>query len=188
MLGFAMSMGEFELCVRPDDVYVLARSPEGELQAVMRFLSHRGKLSLDTMRRVGETPNGLNEALVCAVLEFAGTRGVPEVSLNYAGLAHLVRRAPSDGRFARPLTSALIRPLRSRFQMDRLVVFNEKFSPDWRPRYLVYESRATLPRTVLRVLQAEGYVPERRPGRRGRGSGSWRAAASSTQIQGGVSR
>ena len=35
----------------------------------MRFLAHRDKLSLDTMRRVGETPNGLNEALVCHALE-----------------------------------------------------------------------------------------------------------------------
>jgi lysyl-tRNA synthetase, class II len=188
MLGFAMSMGEFELCVRPDDVYVLAWSPEGGLQGVMRFLAHRGKLSLDTMRRVGETPNGLNEALVCALLKFARERGVPEVSLNYAGLAHLVRRAPSGGRLSRTLTAALIRPLRARFQMDRLVLFNEKFSPDWRPRYLVYESRAALPRTVLRVLQAEGYVRRPRAGRRVLGLNSWRASAASTQIQGGVSR
>lgn len=188
VLGFAMSMGEFELCVRPDDVYVLARSPEGRLGAVMRFLGHRGKLSLDTMRRVGETPNGLNEALVCAVLEFACIRGVPEVSLNYAGLAHLVRRAPSGNRLSEPLVRALMRPLRARFQMDRLVLFNEKFSPDWRPRYLVYESRVTLPRTVLRVLQAEGYAPRRRDGRREHGVHPWRAAPSSRGIQGGVSR
>ena len=188
MLGFAMSMGEFEMCVRPGDVYVLGRSPEGRLQAVMRFLAHRGKLSLDTMRRVGETPNGLNEALVCAVLEFARESGVTEVSLNYAGLAHLVRRAPAGGRLSRALTDALMKPFRARFQMDRLVLFNEKFSPDWRPRYLVYESRAALPRTVLRVLQAEGYVPRRRAERRARGLESWRAPASSTQIQGGTSR
>ena len=63
LLGFAMSMGEYELGVRPRDLYALAWSPGGQLQAVMRFLAHRGKLSLDTMRRVGETPNGLNEAL-----------------------------------------------------------------------------------------------------------------------------
>jgi lysyl-tRNA synthetase, class II len=188
MLGFAMSMGEFELCVRPDDVYVLARSPEGRLHAVMRFLGHRGKLSLDTMRRVGETPNGLNEALVCTVLEYARTHHVTEVSLNYAGLGHLVRRAPSGGRLSRTLVGTLMRPLRARFQMDRLVLFNEKFSPDWRPRYLVYESRTALPRTVLRVLQAEGYVPQRRAGRRPRGLHAWRAAPPSTQIQGGVSR
>jgi lysyl-tRNA synthetase, class II len=181
-------MGEFELCVRPDDVYVLARSPEGRLHAVMRFLGHRGKLSLDTMRRVGETPNGLNEALVCTALEYARTHHVTEVSLNYAGLGHLVRRAPSGGRLSRTLVGTLMRPLRARFQMDRLVLFNEKFSPDWRPRYLVYESRTALPRTVLRVLQAEGYVPQRRAGRRPRGLHAWRAAPPSTQIQGGVSR
>jgi lysyl-tRNA synthetase, class II len=161
MLGFAMSMGSFELGVRPDDVYVLAFSPEGRLQAVMRFLAHGGNLSLDTMHRVGETPNGLNEALVCQALEFARMRGVDQVSLNYAGLAHLVRRGPSANPLVRALTGALIKSLGTRFQMHRLVQFNEKFSPLWRPRYLVYDSRIALPRTVFRVLQAEGYVPQR---------------------------
>ena len=70
-----MAMGEFESGVRPRDLYLLARSPEGELRAVMRFIAHRGKLSLDTMRRVGETPNGLNEALVCRALELPGSAG-----------------------------------------------------------------------------------------------------------------
>ena len=83
---------------RPNDLYLLARSPEGELGAVMRFVSHCGKLSLDTMRRVGETPNGLNEALVCRALKVARERGVTQVSLNYAGLAHLVRGEPSPRR------------------------------------------------------------------------------------------
>jgi lysyl-tRNA synthetase, class II len=160
VLGFAMSMGSFELGVRPDDVYVLAFSPEQRLQAVMRFLAHRGNLSLDTMHRVGETPNGLNEVLVCQALEFARTRGVAQVSLNYAGLAHLVRRRPSANPAVRMLTGALVKSLGTHFQMQRLVQFNEKFSPLWRPRYLVYESRTALPRAVLRVLQAEGYMPQ----------------------------
>ena len=47
--------------------------------------------------------------------------------------------------------------------MDRLVVFNEKFSPCWRPRYLVFESRARLPAAVFRVLQAEGYLSHKPP-------------------------
>jgi lysyl-tRNA synthetase class 2 len=126
----------------------------------MRFASYCGNLSLDTMRRVGETPNGLNEALVCRAIESARELGVPQVSLNYAGLAHLVRGA-SEHRSAigRLFVELLVRGLAGRFQMERLVRFNEKFSPQWRPRYLVYESRATLPRSILRVLQAEGYVP-----------------------------
>jgi lysyl-tRNA synthetase, class II len=159
LLGFAMSLGEFELGVRPGDLYVLAWSPSGRLQAVMRFLAHRGKFSLDAMRRVGETPNGLNEALVCHALEFARAHAVPEVSLNYAGLGHLVRLGPSGNRLGKALTLFALGRLRKRFQMDRLVLFNQKFFPSWRARYLIYESRAALPRSVLRVLQAEGYLP-----------------------------
>jgi lysyl-tRNA synthetase, class II len=159
--GFAMGMGAYESEVRPDDLYVLARSPAGELGAGMQFIGHCGKLSLDTMRRVGETPNGLNEALVCKALEVARERGVVEVSLNYAGLAHLLRGQQGGSRLMR----IVIAPLGRHFQMERLVRFNDKFSPEWRARYLVYEARAGLARTVLRVLQAEGYLPEpRRPG------------------------
>ncbi len=169
MLGFAMGMGVFEPSVRPDDLYVLARSPQNELGAVMRFIGHCGKLSLDTMRRLGETPNGLNEALVATALEVARERGVQEVSLNYAGLGHLVRDEPSRNPVVRFFLGLVMAPLHRRFQMDRLVRFNDKFSPEWRPRYLVYEGQTALPRAVVRVLQAEGYLPERRQLRLPRG-------------------
>jgi lysyl-tRNA synthetase class 2 len=166
LIGFAMSLGEFSPEIRPDDLFVLARSPTGRLGAAMRFAACRGRLSLDTMRRVGETPNGLNEALVCRALELARERGVSEVSLNYAGLAHLLRR---DGRGGGKLRArVLMALLGGRFQMQRLVRFDEKFSPYWRPRYLVYETPAALPRAVLRVLQAEGYLPSRAAPRRRR--------------------
>ncbi len=164
LYGFAMAMGSFEPGVRPDDLYAVARSPEGELGAVMRFIGHCGKLSLDTMHRVGETPNGLNEALVAHTLEEARERGVPEVSLNYAGLAHMLRARPSRNPVRRLGRAVIVAALHRYFQMDRLVRFNEKFSPQWRPRYLIYETPAALPRSVVRVLQAEGYLPElRRP-------------------------
>ncbi|MFZ0042382.1 MAG: phosphatidylglycerol lysyltransferase domain-containing protein [Solirubrobacteraceae bacterium] len=162
LLGFAMGMGGFEPELRAEDLFVLGRSPEGQLGAVMRFAGHCGNLSLDTMRRVPGAPNGLNEALVARALTEARERGVAEVSLNYAGLAHLVRDHSARGRISRRLLRAAVSPLYRHFQMERLVRFNEKFSPQWRPRYLVYESRAALPGAILRVLQAEGYLTERR--------------------------
>ena len=166
LLGFAMSMGAFEMGIRPGDLYLLARSPDGTLSAVMHFIAHRGKLSLDTMRRVGEHPNGLNEALVCRALELARERGVPEVSLNYAGLAHLIRGVSSGGGLRCRVTRFAVALLGRNFQMQRLVRFNEKFAPEWRPRYLVYRSRRALPRSIYRVLQAEGYLGRRpQPGR-----------------------
>lgn len=161
--GFAMGMGAYAGELRPDDLFLLARSPAGELGAVMRFVTYGGNLSLDTMQRVGDTPNGLNEALVARALEVARDRGIAEVSLNYAGLAHLVRAEPSGRRWRRSLVRIAMAPLHRRFQMDRLVRFNEKFAPQWRRRYLVYESRSALPRAVIRVLQAEGYLPHPRP-------------------------
>lgn len=165
VLGFAMGMAEFKADVRPSDLYLLARTPEGELRAVMRFVSHCGRLSLDTMRRVGSTPNGINEALVSCALAAACERGVLEVSLNYAGLGHLVRGETGHSRAARLLHHAALRLLARRFQLERLVRFNEKFHPEWRPRFLVYESRAGLAQATLRVLQAEGYVPQHKPRR-----------------------
>ncbi len=170
LIGFAMGMGQFESAVRPGDLYLLARAPDGQLGAVMHFISHCGKLSLDTMRRVGETPNGVNEALVCRALDIARRRGVAEVSLNYAGLAHLVRDAPAGGPAKRLVRASIVKLLGRRFQMQRLVTFNEKFSPTWCPRYLVYQSRLSLPFSVLRVLQAEGYVRQPRWSRASDGS------------------
>jgi lysyl-tRNA synthetase class 2 len=161
LLGFAMGMGKFDPVVRPDDVYLLARSPEGDLRGVMRFIAHRGRLSLDTMRRVGETPNGLNEALVCRALSVARDRGISEASLNYAGLAHLIRRDRHHNPLVHSASRVLVRALSSRFQLERLVRFNDKFFPEWRPRFLVYESHLGLPRAMLRVLQVEGYLPQR---------------------------
>ncbi|HEY2316886.1 MAG TPA: phosphatidylglycerol lysyltransferase domain-containing protein [Solirubrobacteraceae bacterium] len=163
--GFAMGMGSFTAELRPDDLYLLARSPAGELGGVMRFVTCGEILSLDTMQRVRDTPNGLNEALVVRALEVARERGVAEVSLNYAGLAHLLRGEPSRNPVLRALTRLALGPLHRRFQMDRLVRFNEKFAPRWQPRYLVCESRAALPRAIVRVLQAEGYLPQPRRSR-----------------------
>ena len=171
--GFAMATDRPGHVAGPDDVFALGWSPAGRLSASLRFLAHRGRLSLDTTQRAGDTTNGLGEALICHLLAWACREGVAEVSLNYAGLGHLVRRAPEGGLLRRTLTRALLRVLGCRFQMDRLVMFNEKFHPEWRPRYLVYASRLALPMDVMRVLQAEGYLAAPRDGEALVAPGDW---------------
>jgi lysyl-tRNA synthetase class 2 len=61
------------------------------------------------------------------------------------------------------LLRLLLRAAHNRFQLERLVRFNEKFFPAWRSRFLVYRSGTQLPRAALRVLQAEAYVRPPRP-------------------------
>ncbi len=165
IVGFAMTLGRrWSADEDGDGLCVLARGPDGELQAFLHFVRYEDGLSLDVMRRLGEEPNGLNEAMVVAALEHARDAGLREVSLNFAGCAHLM--APHERPTLRRRLARLgLRRLHRRFQLERLVRFNDKFFPVWRPRYLVYAGRARLPLAALRVLQAEGYVraPARRP-------------------------
>ena len=45
------------------------RDPDGRLRSFLRFASYRDGLSLDLMRRAGDEPNGLTEALVVAAID-----------------------------------------------------------------------------------------------------------------------
>jgi lysyl-tRNA synthetase, class II len=158
LYGFAMSLGR--LWGAPEDataVYALGRAPGGELRSFIRFARCRETLSLDVMRRSGDEPNGLNEALIARTLEWAREQGVKEVSLNFAGFAHVMGENSERTRGDRLLRRGL-ELVHGRFQLDRLMAFNEKFHPEWRRRFLVYEAHTRLPLAALRVLQAEAYI------------------------------
>jgi lysyl-tRNA synthetase class 2 len=158
LYGFAMSLGR--LWGAPEDktaVYALGRAPGGELRTFIRFARCADTLSLDVMRRSGGEPNGLNEALIARTLEWAREHGVTEVSLNFAGFAHVIGAHAQPSRAQRVLRRAL-ELVHGRFQLERLMAFNNKFNPQWRRRFLVYEAHTRLPLAALRVLQAEAYI------------------------------
>ncbi|HEY0516154.1 MAG TPA: phosphatidylglycerol lysyltransferase domain-containing protein [Solirubrobacteraceae bacterium] len=158
LYGFAMCLGR--LWGAPEDtsaVYALGRGPGGELRAFIRFARCADSLSLDVMRRSGDEPNGLNEALIAHTIEWARERGVGEVSLNFAGFAHLMRAHARPSPVQQVLKWTLERA-HGRFQLERLMAFNNKFQPRWQRRFLVYQARTRLPLAVLRVLQAESYI------------------------------
>jgi lysyl-tRNA synthetase, class II len=159
LYGFAMTLGRLWGAEEDEaGVYVLARDPGATLRSFLHFLRYDGGLSLDVMRRSGSEPNGLNEAMVVAALEYARTTGAREVSLNFAGFAHLMApRAPLT--IPQRLMRWGLQRAHGRFQLERLVRFNDKFHPEWRPRYLVHSGGPALPLGALRVLQAEAYLP-----------------------------
>jgi lysyl-tRNA synthetase class 2 len=166
--GFAMASDRlWGAAEDTHDLYAIARSPSGELRAFQRYVSYRRGLSLDAMRRLDDRPNGIADSLVAAALACARERGYEEVSLNFAGFAHLMAAETLERRTHR-LARWALRRLHGRFQLERLAAFAGKFSPDWRPRYLVYGARTRLPLAGLRVLQAEAYIPPpRQPAARG---------------------
>jgi hypothetical protein len=159
LIGFAMTLGRLAGADERDGgVYVLGRDPDGRLRSFLRFASYRAGLSLDLMRRAGDEPNGLTEAMVVAAIERARELRMSSVSLNFAGFAHVMAADAALSRSQR-LLRACLRLLHGRFQLERLVHFNAKFFPRWQPRYLVYDGLTYLPLSALRVLQAEAYLP-----------------------------
>jgi lysyl-tRNA synthetase class 2 len=158
--GFAMSLGRLWGPEDDEALYALARDPSGRVGAFTRFGAYRRGLSLDAVRRRGDMPNGVGEALVVRAIEAAQAADRPEVSLNFAGFAHIM----SPERPLRPAERLLrlaLKLVHGRFQLERLVAWSDHFRPEWRPRYLLYAGRDELPRSGLRVLQAERYLPSR---------------------------
>jgi lysyl-tRNA synthetase class 2 len=158
LYGFAMTLGRLWGAPEDEDaLYALARDPDGAVGACIRFLPYARGLSLDAVRRRDDIPNGVCEALVVEAIDHARATGCAEVSLNFAGFAHVMAPTAPLRRRERLLRAGLL-ALHGRFQLERLVVFNNHFQPAWRPRYLLYASSAELPCSAVRVLQAERYI------------------------------
>lgn len=161
--GFSMALGRIG-GVGDEDCVLATAHRDGELQAFLHFVPWgRDGLSLDVMRRARGTDNGLNELLIATAIEQAGELGIRRVSLNFAVFRSALEQGARLG--AGPVQRAWrgVLLFASRFwQIDSLYRFNDKFGPDWEPRYVCYRRAAELPRVGLAALRAEAFVPRPR--------------------------
>ena len=159
--GFSMSMDSLRTEREDGSVVVIARCG-GRIRGFLHFVPSYGRpaMSLSSMRRDRDTPNGLMEFLVVRAVEALRERGVEEISLNFAAFAR-VMHGPNGAleRLARRFVG-LANPF---FQIESLYRFNAKFFPRWEPRYLLYEGALGLPRAALAVMWAEGQLPKPKP-------------------------
>jgi lysyl-tRNA synthetase, class II len=166
--GFSMAFESATPSAGRDDLYALAIAADGEPHGYLHLadVAAGHALSLSSMRRLRDTPNGLNEFLVVQTLVWAREHGYRSVSLNFAAFA-AVLDPPARLDHVTALEARVLRGLSSRFQLDRLRSFSGKFGPRWLPRYAVYRGTAALPRVALAAMLAEAYValPWSRTGR-----------------------
>ena len=166
--GFAMELNGLFRLDGDDELFVIGRDPEGAPRGFLHFVVARAgsALSLSSMPRLPTTPNGFNEWLTCAAVEWARIQGFEKVSLNFAAFAALFDPDAELSGVRRIERNALL-AVRSRLelQLDNLLRFTKKFQPVWQSRYVLYERRSDLPRIGLAALTAEGYLPgvERKP-------------------------
>ncbi len=161
--GFTMELDTLFRLDGEDAVFAIGRDSEGVPCGFIHFVVARPcrALSLSSMPRLADTPNGFNEWLVVSTIEWAKLHEFERISLNFAPFAAVFAATDespqaASGRLKRRALGAL----KGRgFQLENLLAFNRKFFPHWQPRYVVYERRLDLPRVGLAGLAAEGYLP-----------------------------
>ena len=160
--GFVMALDALFGLEDEDAVFVIGFDPDGTAAGFLHFaISPAGRaLSLSSMPRHHGTPNGFNEWLICAAIDWARTHDFERVSLNFAPFAALL--APeADLTAMQEMQRRALLKLKGHFQLDNLLAFNRKFFPRWEPRFVVYERRRDLPRVGIAALSAEAYLPFR---------------------------
>ena len=155
--GFTMAMDA--LFAHEEGMLAIAEDAEGEVGGFLQLVPSpaSGGYSLAAMRRGSDTPNGLMESLVVETIEWARLRGASEVSLNFSVFADLLRGCERRAVWRRAARFGLLR-LDRFFQLERLLSFNRKFHPLWRPRYICVERVLDFPVVGLAFLRVESLL------------------------------
>src|SRR5207302_370285 len=180
--GFVMAFDALFRGDEDDAVFVLGVDGDGRACGFLHFAvcPAGSALSLSSMPRTADVPNGFTEWLICESIEWARAHGFAHVSLNFSPFAALL--SPEvELSFAQRLQAATLRRMKPWFQLDNLLLFNRKFFPSWQRRFVVYERRRDLRRLHAPALLglatssadasparalAGAAVPERALGRR----------------------
>ncbi|MDX6425870.1 MAG: lysyl-tRNA synthetase, class [Gaiellaceae bacterium] len=156
--GFVMALDALFSLGDEDALFVIGFGPDGRAAGFLHFAISWEALSLSSMPRLRTTPNGFNEWLICAAIDWARDNGFERVSLNFAPFAALL--APeADLTGLQEVQRRALLTLKGHFQLDNLLSFNRKFFPRWERRFVVYERRRDLPRVGIAALAAEAYLP-----------------------------
>jgi lysyl-tRNA synthetase class 2 len=159
--GFTMEMDTLFRLENEEALFVIGRDAAGDARGFLHFViaEPAHALSLSSMPRRRDTPNGFNEWLVVTTIEWASAHGYEQVSMNFAPFAAVL--APgAEATGGRRLQRRALTALKGHgFQLENLLTFNRKFFPRWQRRYVVYERTVDLPRVGVAGLAAEGYLP-----------------------------
>jgi lysyl-tRNA synthetase class 2 len=159
--GFSMALNRPADPADADALHALARAADGSLQAVLSFVPWgRAGVSLDVMRRRPDAPNGVVELVVTELLRQAPQLGVRRVSLNFCMFRSVYAEAARLGAGSVTRFNYTVLGRLDRFwQLERLYRSNQKYDPEWRPRYLCCDSRVALPLAAIAAGTAEGFLP-----------------------------
>src|SRR5262249_7193633 len=114
--------------------------------------------SLDLMRRSErpEHPNGLTEFVVAETIEHLRTQGDVGLALNFATFRAVLASEMGD-RLVHRVEKWFLTRMSDSMQIESLWSFNEKFQPEWSPRYACYDSTEHILSASIAVARAESF-------------------------------
>jgi len=159
--GFSMALNRQGDPADDNLMVATARDEQGTLQAILVLVPWgRAGRSLDLMRRSPDAPNGTVELIVTELLQRGAELGIRELSLNFCMFRSVYADADRLGAGAlKRFNYSILGRLDALWQLERLYVSNQKYQPEWRPRYLCYDGPVSMPLVALAAGSAEGFVP-----------------------------
>ncbi|MGN7860863.1 bifunctional lysylphosphatidylglycerol synthetase/lysine--tRNA ligase LysX [Microbacterium sp. 22303] len=158
--GFSMALSRVGDPGDGESVIVTARDKSGELQGLLVFVPwNRDGLSLDVMRRSVHAVNGTTELMVAELIADAERLGLHRISLNFAVFRDVLVRGARVG--AGPVLRAkrqVLLILSKHWQLESLRQVNEKYSPAWRSRFLMWSRQASFGSVMIAAARAEGFA------------------------------
>jgi lysylphosphatidylglycerol synthetase-like protein (DUF2156 family) len=114
--------------------------------------------SLDLMRRseAEGVPNGLTEFIVTETIEHMRERGEIGLALNFATFRAVLASETGD-RLVHRAQKWFLERMSDSMQIESLWSFNEKFQPEWHPRYACYDSPEHVLSASIAVARAESF-------------------------------
>ena len=122
---------------------------DGKIFAFANIWAGDGELSLDLMRYLPGSPNGMMEYLFVKLMLWGRENGYMRFNLGMAPLSGIQSHALAP--LGIKLGSFLYRHGENFYNFQGLRAYKEKFSPQWEPRYLASPGGLALPGILLDV-------------------------------------
>lgn len=158
--GFSMTLGRI---FDPRDTGLLLAicfGPDGAPAAFCQYVPAPAidGYSLDLMRRSErpDHPNGLTDYVVVETMRHLREQGMVGLGLNFATMRAVLAGERGDNT-TRRVERWFYRKMSDSMQIESLWRYNEKFDPDWVPRFACYDSAEHLLASATALAKAESW-------------------------------
>ena len=101
-------------------------------------------------------PNGITEFIVAKTIDHLRREGSVGLALNFATFRAVLASEAGD-RLVQRAQKWFLERMSDSMQIESLWTFNEKFQPEWHPRYAAYDSPEHILSASIAVARAESF-------------------------------